>query len=119
MSLVNFFECRFENGYIYCAGAAGKHYYVVCMHAPSPVDLQKEAANRSETAAAASNRALPGSFQAPAGFVLKGAACHELSGAFQLIGLTVSFSSPANCALQAVLCVLLTPLILPSELNRP
>ncbi len=41
------------------------------LHKPTPVDSQEEAA-ASQSAAATANGALPGSFQAPAGFVLKG-----------------------------------------------
>ena len=105
---MNSFECRLSNGYFNCAGVAEKQYYVVRMHASSPVDAQEEAANRAQAGAAASDRALPGSFQAPAGFVLKGAACHEPSTAFQLIDFKSWSSSAANRALQAVLCILLT-----------
>ena len=41
------------------------------LHKPTPVDSQEEAA-ASQSAAATANGALPGGFQAPAGFVLKG-----------------------------------------------
>ncbi len=44
---------------------------MVSLHKPTPVDSQEEAA-ASQSAAATANGALPGGFQAPAGFVLKG-----------------------------------------------
>ena len=47
------------------------------LHKPTPVDSQEEAA-ASQSAAATANGALPGSFQAPAGFVLKGVPPHTL-----------------------------------------
>ena len=48
---------------------------MISLHKPTPVDSQEEAA-ASQSAAAIANGALPGSFQAPAGFVLKGLLCH-------------------------------------------
>lgn len=59
------------------AGGTGRQYYVASLHKPTPVDSQEEAA-ASQSAAATANGALPGSFQAPAGFVLKGPRSREL-----------------------------------------
>ena len=46
------------------------------LHRPTPVDTQEAAA--SQSAAAAADNSLPGGFQAPAGFVLKGVLLHVL-----------------------------------------
>ena len=117
--LVSLLDCRVDTDHPCCAGAAGKHYYVVSMHAPSPADAQEEAANRLPAAAAASDRALPGSFQAPAGFVLKGAACHQSSRDLSLVVFKVPPLSPRHCASQGTPCLLLTlSSTVPSGLHR-
>ena len=102
----------------YCAGVAGKHYYVVSMHAPSPVDAQEEAANRLQATAASSDRALPGSFQAPAGFVLKGGACHQSSGDLSSIAFKMPPLFAGSCASQGIPFSCWISLTLPSGLHR-
>ena len=115
---MNPFACRCSDGYPYRAGVAGKHCYVVSIHAPSPVDAQEETANRAQTVAPASDRAMPGNFQAPAGFVLKGAARHNFLRLSNSLCLRCFSNFQGNDASQAVLFLLLTFLKLPSGLHR-
>ncbi len=67
------------------AGAAGRQYYVVSLHKPNPVDAQADRADAWQGSAAASDGNLPSSFQAPAGFVLKGGASYSHSLSLQAL----------------------------------
>ena len=55
------------------AGASGKRFYAVALHQPSPLDAQAAAPDQAAQSGAKAG-APAGSFEAPAGFVLKGLA---------------------------------------------